>query len=212
LKKSGGWKVGSICSLIVAASLATPSIAMQGDTIADIVLGQSGFSQTPQPSISAHGLHGPIAAAIDTSVVPNRLYVTDFGNNRILGYKDVATLMNGGAADLVIGQSSFSSNLCTNHRVLQSTPAAISTSRTPQTAGCSNTIARSLDAARSRAWEGPQTGFSARADPSSPANVIVVAGRALTPYAARWESHWIRMAISTSPTKATTGCSNTILR
>ncbi|MGA9722394.1 MAG: hypothetical protein WBQ86_08070, partial [Candidatus Binatus sp.] len=114
MKKSGGWKVGSICSLIVAASLATPSIAMQGDTIADIVLGQSGFSQTPQPSISAHGLHGPIAAAIDTSVVPNRLYVTDFGNNRILGYKDVATLMNGGAADLVIGQSSFSSNLCTN--------------------------------------------------------------------------------------------------
>ncbi len=110
--KTGFWKLAAPCLLIVAAAVATPSIAMQGDTIADIVLGEPNFSDNPQNFISARGLHGPIAVAIDASVVPNRLYVADSTNNRILGYKDVTSLMNGSLADLVIGQPAFSSNGC----------------------------------------------------------------------------------------------------
>src|SRR5208283_5198988 len=112
--KLGSWKLSALCMLIVAATLATPSIAMQGDTIADIVLGQPNFSDNFKNFTSGLGLYGPVAVAIDASVVPNRLYVSDSENNRILGYKDVATLINGGLADLVIGQPAFSSNGCNN--------------------------------------------------------------------------------------------------
>jgi len=87
---------------------------MDGDTIADIVLGQPNFSTTPQNFIDGHGLDGPIAVAIDESVVPNRLYISDSANNRVLGYKSVATLLNGGLADLVIGQPNLNSNTCNN--------------------------------------------------------------------------------------------------
>src|SRR5208283_2360827 len=80
----------------------------------DLVLGQLNFSNNFQNFTSGRGLHGPIAVAIDASVVPNRLYVSDSENNRILGYKDVATLINGGLADLVIGQPAFSSTGCNN--------------------------------------------------------------------------------------------------
>ncbi len=48
--------------------------------------------------------------AIDTSATPNRLYVVDTYNNRVLGWNDVATLTNGEAADLVIGQLDFTSH------------------------------------------------------------------------------------------------------
>ena len=92
--------------------MATPSFAMDGDTIADIVLGQPNFTATPQNFVDGHGLDGPIAVAIDKSVVPNRLYISDSVNNRVLGYKNVATLINGGVADLVIGQPNFNSNGC----------------------------------------------------------------------------------------------------
>jgi uncharacterized repeat protein (TIGR03803 family) len=114
LKISGFSKLAAIGLLIVVAAMATPCFAMPGDTVADRVLGQPNFSTTPPSSISSSGLSGPMAVAIDKSVVPNRLYVSDSMNNRILGYKDVTSLINGGPADLVIGQSSFSSNLCTN--------------------------------------------------------------------------------------------------
>jgi sugar lactone lactonase YvrE len=48
--------------------------------------------------------------AIDRHSIPNRLYVADVVNNRVLGYGDAATFSNGGAADLVIGQPDFFSN------------------------------------------------------------------------------------------------------
>ena len=97
---------------IIAAALATPSIAMQGDTIADRVLGQVDFVHNGLNLIDATGMVNPQAVAIDTSVTPNRLYAADSGNNRVLAYKDVATFVNGGAADLVIGQLDFLSGGC----------------------------------------------------------------------------------------------------
>ena len=45
--------------------------------------------------------------AIDTSATPNRLYVADDDNNRVLGWNDAASFANGAAADLVIGQPDF---------------------------------------------------------------------------------------------------------
>ena len=93
-----------IAFAIIAAALAVPSIAMQGDTIADRVLGQIDLAHNGLNLIDATGMWRPQAVAIDSSVTPNRLYVSDNGNSRILGYKSVAAFVNGGAADLVIGQ------------------------------------------------------------------------------------------------------------
>ena len=101
-----------IALAIIGAALATPSIAMQGDTIADRVLGQVDFVHNGVNLIDATGMLNPQAVAIDTSVTPNRLYVADTGNSRVLGYEDVATFVNGGAADLVIGQLDFQSGGC----------------------------------------------------------------------------------------------------
>ncbi len=105
-------KLAAICLLFVAAALSTPCFAMPGDTIADIVLGQPNFSTDPQTIVSSSGYNQPIAVAIDASVVPNRLYVTDSSNNRILGYKNVTSLVTGAPADLVIGQPDFNSHGC----------------------------------------------------------------------------------------------------
>ena len=106
--KSTFWKFAVLSLLIFAATLATPTIAMQGDTIADRVLGQFDFFHDAANLIDASGLAQPFSVAIDSSVVPNRLYVADQNNNRVLGYKDVTAFINGGPADLVIGQPTSS--------------------------------------------------------------------------------------------------------
>lgn len=51
---------------------------------------------------SASGASG--SAVFDQSVSPPRLYVSDTQNNRILGYANFNSLINGAKADLVIGQ------------------------------------------------------------------------------------------------------------
>src|SRR5580704_17899904 len=61
--KSGFRKLAALCLLIIAVALATSSSAMQGDTIADIVLGQLNFTNNPQNFISGRGLHSPISVA-----------------------------------------------------------------------------------------------------------------------------------------------------
>ena len=80
------------------------------DTTADRELGQGDFAHNSINLIDGRGFDGPYSAAIDTSVSPNRLYVSDTNNNRILGWKDVTSFTNGSPADLVIGQPDFYSN------------------------------------------------------------------------------------------------------
>ena len=82
------------------------------DTTADVVLGQLDFLHNGPNLIDGRGLDNPESVAIDTSTVPNRLYASDSNNSRVLGYKDVTTFVNGGAADLVIGQPDFNSGGC----------------------------------------------------------------------------------------------------
>jgi hypothetical protein len=78
--------------------------------IADHVLGQRDFTHgRPLNSIRA-ALYFPSGVAIDTSSTPHHLYIADTFNNRVLGYKDTAALVNGANPDLVIGQSDFVQN------------------------------------------------------------------------------------------------------
>lgn len=57
----------------------------------------------------------PIALAIDRHSMHQHLYVVDAANNRVLGYDSASTFVNGGAANLVLGQFDFWNNykICT---------------------------------------------------------------------------------------------------
>src|SRR5260370_33356903 len=93
----------AICAMI---AFAVAYVHGNINVTAGIVLGQSGFT-TSTCAVTQAGLCGPLSVAIDKSVSPNRLYVVDNGNNRILGWHDVTALANGAPADLVIGQVDF---------------------------------------------------------------------------------------------------------
>lgn len=85
---------------------------------ATLVLGQVNFvnrranAGALSGSPGAKGLDRPFGVAIDRSVIPNRVYVADYGNNRVLGWASVDSLYNGVAADRVFGQSDFTSRFC----------------------------------------------------------------------------------------------------
>ncbi len=88
-----------------------------GDAIADHVLGQMDFAHATQNFADASTLdlqRNITAVAIDQSSVPNRVYVADPANSRVLGWSSAAALSNGKAADLVIGQPDFFSTTCNN--------------------------------------------------------------------------------------------------
>ena len=58
------------------------------------------------------GIAADSGVAVDNNSAPPHLYVADTYNNRILGFNDFRSLAAGSKADLVLGQSDFSSGLC----------------------------------------------------------------------------------------------------
>src|ERR1700676_1227300 len=92
----------AMCAVMVLAKGAT----------SDRVLGQFDFAHRTANLVDAAGLFNPNAVAIDLSVTPNRVYVADHNNSRVLGWKDAASFTNGAPADLVIGQHDFISSDC----------------------------------------------------------------------------------------------------
>jgi sugar lactone lactonase YvrE len=81
------------------------------DTVADVVIGQPDFLHQGANALTAQTLSSPQYLALDTSSSPIHLYVTDGSNNRILGWTNALSFANGAAADLVIGEPDFSSNV-----------------------------------------------------------------------------------------------------
>ncbi len=86
------------------------------DTTASLVLGQLLFNVNGVNSAKASGLYWPTAAAVDFSISPNRLYVADTNNSRVLGWHSITAFVDGGPADLVIGQPDFISVACNQSR------------------------------------------------------------------------------------------------
>ncbi|HVN28153.1 MAG TPA: NHL repeat-containing protein, partial [Candidatus Binataceae bacterium] len=105
----------SVCAAL--GLLMWHSSLVAAGTTATGVLGQPDFTSAGGNNITAESLfisNFPFfntqaiqGIAIDSSVSPNRLYVVDIGNSRILGYANVNALSNGQAADVVIGQPGF---------------------------------------------------------------------------------------------------------
>lgn len=88
----------------------------QGDNTADAVLGQINFKANEANLIDGRGVNiassGYGAVAIDRSVTPNRVFVADTGNNRVLGWKTVEASKTHVPPNIVIGQPDVYSHRC----------------------------------------------------------------------------------------------------
>ncbi|HKQ50555.1 MAG TPA: NHL repeat-containing protein [Phycisphaerae bacterium] len=99
-------------ALLSASVAATPSFAAPGDTIADAVLGQFRLDDNVpnQGGLSLQfSLNEPYGVAISPS--DGRLWVADRENHRVLSWPDPASFVNREAADIVLGQEGFFTNL-----------------------------------------------------------------------------------------------------
>lgn len=103
---------GALALALAVAGPAVPVGAEIGDLAADSALGQSGFTDRQALPIDAATFALPKGVAVDRSVTPNRLYVSDSAHHRVLGWRDADALQNGAPADLVIGQADFGSWGC----------------------------------------------------------------------------------------------------
>jgi sugar lactone lactonase YvrE len=98
-----------------APNYVTPAVA--GDTIADRVLGQFDLFHATENFVDAESLATNTTTAfagiaVDTSSLPNRVYVADQVNNRVLGWSSVQALTNNRPADIEIGQPDFFTATC----------------------------------------------------------------------------------------------------
>ncbi|NOK63930.1 MAG: hypothetical protein GFH27_549319n110 [Chloroflexi bacterium AL-W] len=110
--------IGSIvflCSVVILSLFVIQSSipliqAAQFDRFADAVLGQPEFTSSLENNsgLSAASLNYPWGLAVDQQT--GRLYIADTSNHRVLGWPSAAAFTNQEAADLVIGQSDFTSN------------------------------------------------------------------------------------------------------
>lgn len=98
--------------LLTVTAAVAPAGQAWADTTADRVLGQLAFPYNGANLVDARGVSVPRGVAIDRSVVPNRLYVADTNNNRVLAWADVTAFANGDPAALVVGQTDFFSSSC----------------------------------------------------------------------------------------------------
>jgi hypothetical protein len=86
----------------------TPVRGVAGDLWADVVIGQPGFKQITPNQVVANKVFNPGGVLVDRNVIPNRLYVYDAGNSRILGF----TSLGACAAGVNAGKSCTSTSDC----------------------------------------------------------------------------------------------------
>jgi len=104
----------SFLVLIVGLALLLPEPgegAITNDMNAHIVLGQLDFASgdiNMGGGVDGRGLNTPHGVAVDP--ITNRVYVSDKKNNRVIWFKDIYTLINGGEAEGVLGQPDFYSS------------------------------------------------------------------------------------------------------
>jgi uncharacterized protein (TIGR03437 family) len=73
--------------------------------VGQAVLQQQGVLTATAPNlVEGREFNNPQAVAVDASASPPILYVADFGNNRVLGWKNASAFTKGNFADIVIGQ------------------------------------------------------------------------------------------------------------
>jgi len=134
-------RTGAILALILFTALtASKAHAATGDKLPDRILGQVGYTRGGANQVGKNGLNTPSGLAIDASVTPNRLYVADTLNNRVLAWGNVSTFLNGGPASKVFGQPDFVHGDCQygNNRMCGPVAVAVDSSGNLYVADASN--------------------------------------------------------------------------
>lgn len=116
-----------------------------GDWRADVIVGQPDYSQITPNQVVNNRVFNAAGAYVDRSTRPNRVYVYDSGNNRVLGLSSLGVCLAGARAgqnctspsdcpgsdcqiradrpaDIVLGQPSFNSSACNGDSGYQSYP------------------------------------------------------------------------------------------
>ena len=127
----------------------TPRVAVRGvagDLWADIIIGKPNFGEITPNQMSANRVFNTGGVTVDTSVRPNRVYMYDGTNSRILGLSHLGTCAGGpnagqacttnsdcpgsacalqqpATADLVLGQPSFNTSACNGDSSYQNYPS-----------------------------------------------------------------------------------------
>jgi hypothetical protein len=70
-------------------------------------IGQDDLNHGGLNLVEGRELNGPVAVALDATLSPPALYISDFYNNRVLGFRNASAFSNGQKADIVIGQLDF---------------------------------------------------------------------------------------------------------
>ncbi len=105
--KQSAFGFGRIAILVcVVLFVAVNKVVANETTVATAVLGHPDYNHCGVNNPGPSGFNEPSAVAVDSQ---GHLYITDTGNNRVLGWQDVVSLQNGEPADLVIGQPDFQS-------------------------------------------------------------------------------------------------------
>lgn len=95
-------KVNAASSIITTPQTTGPVRGVPNDWWADIVLGKPDFTGMSPYEVTGNRVFNPGGVTIDRSVTPNRMYVYDGGNNRILGLH--VGNQSSQHAELVLGQ------------------------------------------------------------------------------------------------------------
>lgn len=113
---------------------AAPVRGVAGDLWADVVLGQQDFTETAPFQTVNHKLFWGYGVIVDRTANPNKMYVYDSGNNRVLGF-DLGKCLAAPPgsfncqAEVVLGQPSMSRSACNGDAGFQNYPT-----RAPATA------------------------------------------------------------------------------
>src|SRR5271167_4191725 len=103
----------TVCAAVVAALDAQTAQSTVFNPAPSRIVGQALLQQqgvltaTAPNLVEGREFNNPQSVAIDASVNPPILYVADFGNNRVLAWKNASAFTKGNYADLVIGQRDF---------------------------------------------------------------------------------------------------------
>lgn len=122
-----------------------PIRGTSGDLWADVIIGQPGFGDFTPNQVSANRVFNPGGVTVDLSVRPNRIYIYDGANSRVLGLTHLGSCRSGSnsghactansdcpasscaiqparSADIVLGQPSFMTSACNGDSNFQSYP------------------------------------------------------------------------------------------
>ena len=99
-------KLAKTLLMLCVVSLAGDSLFAQGNVVLGRVIGQNTLiMQSSAPNVvEGRELTNPQGVALDNTVSPPMIYVSDTGNNRVLGWKNATSFQNAAFADIIIGQ------------------------------------------------------------------------------------------------------------